>query len=64
MNRIKQLALCGVVMTLGASGFAYAQTATPPAPPAASAPADVDDDGPMVDEGMPGDDMQGDRGRP
>ena len=33
MNRIKQLALCGAVMTIGVSGFAYAQTATPPAPP-------------------------------
>jgi hypothetical protein len=60
MKRIKQLALCGVVMTLGASGLAYAQTASPPAPPAASVPADVDDDGPMLDEAVPGDEMQGD----
>lgn len=61
MNRLKQLALSGVVMTLAASGFAYAQSADtppPPAPPSVQAPAD--DGGPMAEDALPGDDMQGD----
>ena len=64
MNRIKQLALSSVVMTLAVSGFAYAQTATtptPPTPPAATtgqAPAVTQDDDAAMDQSDDlGDDM-------
>ena len=54
MNRIKQLALSSVVMTLAVSGFAYAQTSDAPKPPAATsaqAPAMTQDDGTAMDDG-------------